>query len=674
MTKKLFMIKKSYAIVTLFCICMSVSAHKKYEITSPDGKLKVNVSVDKTISYSVVHETDTMLYSSAISMETDTYIFGKASRIKKTVRNSVNKVIASPFYKRDTVQDHYNELAIQFKENFSLVFRVYDEGMAYRFISTGTDSFVVKSEEATFNLGKNRNAYVPYVRKNGSFEEQYFNTFENTYEYAPINEWKIGQLAFLPILMEADKGKKICITEADLESYPGMYLLNSGGNSVLKSMFAPYPKRTAQGSHDKTTTVGGHNKVVLEHEPFIAKCKGGQTFPWRVVIVSKEDKELADNDMVYKLAEPSRLEDTSWIKPGQVAWEWWHDWNVSGVDFKSGINNETYKYYIDFASKNNIKYVILDDGWYDRMKASVFAVVPTINLEELIHYASERDVDLILWMGYFVFDKDLEKAIKHYAGMGIKGFKLDAVGRDDQLTNEFYYKSAKLAAEHKLIIDFHGGAKPTGLNRTYPNVLNFEGVHGLEQLKNKNYDCDMVTYDVTFPFIRMVAGAVDYTQGAMKNGTKADYRSVWSEPMSQGTRSRQLAEYVVFESPLNMLCDSPTNYMKEQECTSFITSIPTVWDNTKVMHGEIGKYISLARRHGDSWYVGALTNWDARSLELDLSFLGKGSFKAEVFRDGMNADRIASDYVKEVIYIPSDKKIKIDMAPGGGYVMRITKK
>lgn len=673
MIKNLLKIKRGCAIITVSCVCMGISAHKNYEIVSPDGKLKVNVAVNKTISYSVVHETDTMLYPSVISMETDTYTYGKASTIKRTERNSVNQSIASPFYKRTAIQDCYNELRMHFKENFSLVFRVYDEGMAYRFISAGTASFTVKNEEAGFNLGKNRKAYIPYVRKSGSFEEQYFNTFENTYEYAPVNEWKTGQLAFLPILIEADKGKKICITESDLESYPGMYLLNSERNSVLQSKFAPYPKRTAQGSHDKTTTLGGHNKVVVERESYIAKCRGGQAFPWRVVIVSDEDKKLADNDLVYKLAEPCRLKDISWIEPGQVAWDWWNDRNISGVDFKSGINNETYKYYIDFASRNHIKYVILDDGWYDRVKASAFAVIPSLDLKELVDYASQRDVGLLLWIGYFVFDKDLEKIVQHYAQMGIKGFKLDAVGRDDQLTNEFYYKSARVAAEHKMIIDFHGGAKPAGINRTYPNVLNFEGVHGLEQVKNKNYDCDMVTYDVTFPFIRMVSGAVDYTQGAMRNSTNTDYRSVWSQPMSQGTRCRQLAEYVIFESPLNMLCDSPTNYMKEQECTSFITSIPTVWEDTRAIGGETGKYISLARKKGDCWYVGALTNWDARTLELDLSFLGDGFYKAEIFKDGVNADRIASDYVKEAIEIPLDRKIKIDMAPGGGYVMKITK-
>ena len=670
----MFTLKKTIISFAILFVTIGVTAQKGFEVVSPNAKLRVNILIDKAITYSVSYDNDIVLYPSNVALETNKGTFGTNPKVSKTEKKSVNKTITAPFYKRETIVDNYNELTIKFKENFNLIFRVYDEGMAYRFVSTAKEDFVVKNEVAGFNLGKPRNAYIPYVRKTGSFDEQFFNTFENTYEYKPINEWKTNQLAFLPLLIEADNGKKICITEADLESYPGMYLINSEKDNILKSVFAPYPKRVAQGSHDKTTVVGGHNQVVLEREAFIAKCKAGQAFPWRVVVVSENDKELADNDIVYKLAEPTRLNDISWIKPGKVAWEWWHDWNISGVDFKSGVNTETYKHYIDFASKNSIEYVILDEGWYDKVKASVFAVVPTLDLKELIAYASKRNVGIILWMGYYVFDKDLEEACKHYSAMGIKGFKLDAIGRDDQLTNEFYYRSAKLAAEHKLIVDFHGGAKPAGINRTYPNALNFEGVHGLEQLKNKNYDCDMVTYDVTVPFIRMVAGPMDYTQGSMRNGTKISYRSIWSEPMSQGTRCRQLAEYVVFESPLNMLCDSPTNYSNESECTSFIRSIPTTWNNTVVLNGEVGKYISIARRQGDNWFVGSLTNWDERNLELDLSFLGKGNFKAEIFRDGPNANRIASDYVKETVDIPSNKKIKIEMASGGGYAMRIYKK
>jgi alpha-glucosidase len=666
--------KQTLIILSVLVFSFGASAQKKFEIKSPNGILKIEIAVDKTIDYSMSHENDILLHPSSISLETNQGIFGQNAKIEKTETLSVSQSIASPFYKRETIQDNYNELTLKFKENFNLIFRAYNKGMAYRFVSTGKEDFVVKNEETGFNLGENRKAYIPYVRKTGSFEEQFFNTFENTYEYQAINDWRTDQLAFLPILIEAGNGKKICITESDLANYPGMYLLNSEKNGVLKSVFAPYPKRTAQGSHDKSLTVGGHNQIVVEREPFIAKCRGKQSFPWRVIVVSENDKDLIDNDLVYQLAEPSRLTDISWIKPGKVAWEWWHDWNISGVDFKTGVNTETYQYYIDFASKNKIEYVILDEGWYDKIKASVFAVVPSLDLKALINYASERNVGLILWMGYYVFNKDLEAACRHYSEMRIKGFKLDAIGRDDQMTNEFYYKSAALAAQYQLIVDFHGGAKPAGINRTYPNVLNVEGVHGLEQLKNKNYDCDMVTYDVTFPFIRMVAGSVDYTQGAMRNGTKANYRSVWSEPMSQGTRCRQLAEYVIFESPLNMLCDSPTNYTNEPECTAFITAIPTVWENTLAIDGKVGQYVALARKQGDDWYVGALTDWNERSLELDLSFLGEGDFQAEVFKDGPNANRIASDFVKEKMDIPSCKKMKIEMASGGGYAMRIFKK
>ena len=363
------------------------------------------------------------------------------------------------------------------------------------------------------------------------------------------------------------------------------------------------------------------------------------------------------------------------MRPGKVAWDWWNDNNITGVDFVAGINNETYKYYIDFAAANGIEYVVLDDGWYDRMAGNAFSVVPEINLEELVSYAGGKGVGLMLWVGYYVFQKDMEKIISHYAAMGIKGFKLDAIGRDDQLINEFYGKAARIALENRVVLDFHGGAKPAGLNRTYPNVLNFEGVHGLEQLKNPDYKCDLVEYDVVFPFIRSICGPVDYTQGAMRNGTKASYRSVWSEPMSQGTRCRQLAEYVVFESPLNMLCDTPVNYIKEQECTDFITSIPTVWAETIVIDGKIGAYETIARQAYDGdWYVGSLAGWEGRDAVLDLSFLGVGEYEAEIFRDGVNAGRNANDYKHLTLSVSRPDKLRIRVAPGGGYVIRFKKK
>lgn len=446
-----------------------------------------------------------------------------------------------------------------------------------------------------------------------------------------------------------------------------MYLYNSNKSNSLTGVFAPYPKNIKQG---------GHNMLqgeVQSRERYIAKFTGATQFPWRAVIVSENDKDLADNDMVYKLATANQLDDYSWIKPGKVAWDWWNDWNLYNVDFKTGVNNETYKYYIDFASQNGIEYVILDEGWAVNMQADMMQIVPEIDLKMLSDYAQSKNVGLILWAGYWAFNRDVEGICKHYSQLGIKGFKVDFMDRDDQPMVDFHYKSAQIAAKYKMLIDYHGTYKPTGLQRTFPNVINFEAVNGLEQMKWSSPDLDQVTYDVTIPFIRQVAGPVDYTQGAMRNASKGNYRPINNEAMSQGTRCRQLAEYVVFESPLNMLCDSPSNYMDNQECTDFISSVPTVWDETHVINGEVAKYVTIARRKGNDWYIGSMTNWDERELILDLSFLDEGAFRAEIFKDGVNANKAARDYKKEIIAIPADKKLKIKMAQGGGFVARIYK-
>lgn len=667
------MIKKLILPLCAALVCFAAQA-KQYSLLSPDGKLCVRVDVAQTISYSVTHQNDTLIYPSTISMDTDQGLFGVNAKVRKVLKNKVNETFDTPLYKRAKESDICNELVLVCK-GYNVIFRAYDEGAAYRFVSTSDKDIIVNSEQADFNFGRDRKAYVPYVRKIGDFNIQFFNTFENTYVYDNLSKWEEGRLAFLPLLVEAEGGKKICVTESDLEHYPGMYLFNDDASCTLNAVFAPYPKKERQGSHDPGVTVGGHNKVVVERESYIARCAAGQAFPWRVIAVSTDDIQLLDNNLVYKLARPNVIPDLSWIKPGLVAWEWWNDRNIIGVDFEAGVNNDTYKYYIDFASANGIPYVVLDDGWYDAMAGDAFAIVPGIDLPELISYADSRNVGLMLWVGYYVFEKDMEKVIGDYAKMGIKGFKLDAIGRDDQKLNEFYYTAADIALRNKVVLDFHGGAKPAGLNRTYPNVLNFEGVHGLEQMKNKSYDCDLVLYDVTFPFIRGIAGPADYTQGAMKNGTKASYRSIWSEPMSQGTRCRQLAEYVVFDSPLNMLCDSPSNYMKEQECTDFLTSIPTVWAETKALEGKLGEYITMARQDAEgNWYAGGLAGWAGRDLTLDLSFLGEGAYTAVLFRDGVNANRNGNDYKRVEMQVTAADKLDIRIASGGGFAVKFIKK
>lgn len=664
--------KSLFTVVFILISIFFAYSQKNLNLVSPDGKLKAEIVVDNSIVYSVLHEGDVVLSKSALSLKlTDGRVLGAAPKLIKVAKRNVNDVIAAEIYKKKIISDNFNEITLNFKGSYSVIFRAYNDGIAYRFTVDMKAPFEVENEQIEFNFADNYKVYAAFSNNwNGrdtSFENQFANSHENTYEHFKLSEWNKHRLGLSPLVVESVKGKKVCILEADLLNYPGMYLNNSDGSNSLKAVFSTYPKEMKKG--------GGamHHELVQTREKYIAKCNAKTVFPWRVVAVAANDYELANSDLVYKLATPTQLSDISWIKPGKVAWDWWNDWNVYGVDFESGVNNDTYKYYIDFASRYNIDYVILDEGWAVAQKADLFQVVPEINLQELVSYAKTKNVSLILWAGYNSFNADAEKVCKHYSEMGIKGFKVDFMDRDDQLMVDFQHRTAKLAAKYHLMIDFHGSFKPTGLQRTYPNVINFEGVHGLEQLKWSPATTDQVTYDVTIPFTRMVAGPLDYTQGAMRNATKGNYRPVNTEPMSQGTRCRQLAQYVIFESPLNMLCDNPSNYMAEKECTEFIAAVPTVWDETIALNGEIAKYITIARRKGQSWYVGSMTNWEARSLDLDLSFLGEGKFKAELFRDGVNANRVARDYKKEIIGIPDNRILKINMASGGGFVMNIIK-
>lgn len=663
------LLSRKWTAILLIAVPFWANAQKGIELKDPSGKIQLNVMLGNTVTYSVSHGEDVIIGTSPISMTlTDGTVFGKEPRLKKKKYRTENQMIYPPIYRKQSIKDHFNELTLEFKGGYSLVFRAYEDGVAYRFISDLKKPFMVESEQAVFNLPNNPKVFAatPKGRKIDGVENQYHSSFQNTYRHVELSKWDKSRLAFLPVLSESENGKKVCITEADLLNYPGMFLKVSSDNKGFYGEFAAYPK-------DISVEVRGLKGMVKTREPYIAKVEGRTVFPWRVMVISEKDTDLLCSDMVYKLATPAAEADYSWIKPGKVAWDWWNDWNLYGVDFRAGVNTETYKYYIDFASKFGIEYVILDEGWAVAGPADLFQIVPEIDMEELIRYADSKKVGLILWAGYRAFDLDMERVCKHYSAMGIKGFKIDFMDRDDQYMVDFNRRCAETGAKYKLLIDLHGTHKPTGLQRTYPNAINFEGVHGLEEMKWAQPGTDQVTYDVTMPFIRMVAGPLDYTQGAMNNANKENFKAVYSEPMSQGTRCRQLAQYIIFDSPLNMLCDAPTNYLKEEECTKFIAAIPTVWEETKALCGEVGKYLAMARQKNDVWYVGALTNWDSRDMELDLSFLGEGEYKAEIFEDGINADRVGKDYKRKVIPVPADRRLKIHMASGGGHVMRIWK-
>lgn len=641
---------------------------QNYELKSPDGKIAVKVNVGDEVKYSVMHENTVVINDSPISMELgDGKILG-TGKVGKVNYKTVDEVLNADFYKKKEVKNHYNELIINFKGNYKLTFRAFDDGVAYRFSTSFKKPIIVKKENVNYCFDDDYVAYIPYVnarKGDGDFlEQQFFTSFESQYTIDSISKMDVERIAFTPLLICLKDGKKVVIVESDLEDFPGTFFRKGEGNS-LEAVQSTYPKTEIQGGHNML------QMVVKEREEFVAKVNGTRDFPWRAMVISSDDAELMNSDMVYKLASPSRVKDVSWIKPGKVAWDWWNNWNIWGVDFKAGINNDTYKYYIDFASKNGIEYVILDEGWAVNKQADLFQVVPEIDLEELVAYANERNVGLVLWAGYYAIDRDMEHVCKHYSEMGIKGFKVDFMDRDDQKVVDFYYRMAAMAAKYHLFVDFHGAYKPTGLSRTYPNVLNFEGVYGLEQSKWDD-ELNQVNYECMIPYIRQVAGNLDYTQGAMDNATKHHFRAIYTNPMSQGTRCRQLAEYVIFESPFNMLCDSPTKYMQNQECVDFIASVPTVWDETVALDGKLGEYAVIARRKGNTWYIGAITNWEPRTIEIDFSKLGLKHPDVKYFVDGVNANKNAKDYIYDSVE-KIEGNFVIEMASGGGAVIIVNK-
>ena len=653
-----------------FAVAISAEAQSKtHSLSSPDGRLVAKVTNDEgSMCYSVTLDGNELIVASTIGLH---YTQGdnkeqRQSNVMKITRRSIDETIASPFTRQSTMRDHCNEMTLKLKGGLSLVFRAYNEGVAYRFVWEGKPGKVFE-ELVEYNFSHNWMASVPYVSKFDSTDHavQYSTSFENQYKTMRITELDPRRLCFLPLLVHCDNGTKVCITESSLCDYPGLYLHGSGESGILVGDQAPLPRRVEQGGHNNLQL------LVKEREDYIAKMDKNKHFPWRIMMVGTAT-EIAMNNMSYLLGEPSRIDDISWIRPGKVAWDWWNCFNISGVDFEAGVNNNTYKHYIDFASKYGIEYVILDEGWAVNKQADLFQVVPEIDLPMLVNYAKERNVGIILWAGYYAFERDMEHVCQHYSEMGVKGFKIDFMDRDDQIVTDFYRRAAEMCAKYQLVVDFHGAFKPAGFTRTYPNVLNFEGVFGLEQMKWAPTTVNQMQYDCEIPFIRQAAGPMDYTQGAMLNGGRWNYHPCWMEPMSQGTRCHQLALYIVLESPLNMMCDSPTHYDKEPDYTRFVAEIPTVWDETRVLQGEVGEYIVTARRKGDTWYVGGITNWEARDIDIILPVVTlKNISSIELYTDGVNAHRRGSDYRHETI-VPQMPVITVHLAPGGGFVAKIT--
>ena len=652
---------------------MAISASAgNYEVSSPNGKVKVVVNTDEAVKWSVSYDGKTVLMPSAIDvlLRQGKKLTG-LGKVGKVAQKQVKGSFATPFYKKATVSDDYGQLLMYTNQKMTIEVRAYDDGAAYRLIPTSGKAQEVVDEIAEFCFADDYLAFVPYVNDNRG-GERYCYSFESYYDEQRLSQMYKDSLAITPLAVCLQGGTKAIVMDAGVEDYPGMFLKRSDNRHALQAEFAPYPLEQQVGGF------GRLNLVPTKRADFIAKIAGKQALPWRAVVITERDADILNCDMAQRLAPECRVKDTSWVRPGKVAWDWWNNTNLTGVSFKSGMNTDTYLYYIDFAAQNGLEYIIIDEGW-SGTESLMDRLNPEIDLQRLIAYGQQKGVGIILWSSWRnLIGSDptgditvTDVVMQHYAQMGIKGFKVDFFDRDDQQAIASAYRIAECAARHHLYLDLHG-LKPFGIQRAYPNIFNFEGVKGMENSKWEPRQGDgplhnQPRYDVTAPYLRMLAGPMDYTPGAMTNAMRNNFFGNNDNPMSQGTRVHQMAMYTTFEAPLQMLADSPSKYMQNQECTDFIAQVPTTFDETVALDGQLGEYTVIARRKGKTWFVAAMTDWTPRDLTVDLSFLGSGTWQADIFADGINAQKDATDYRRTTQQVSASDKLKVHLSSGGGW-------
>src|SRR5690242_2463870 len=617
-------------------------AQSSYDLKSPDNRIEVRIRTSGQLRYDVLLRGNALLENATLSLDVEHKKLGLQPKVTSAKPRSndqvVEPVVRQKFAK---IRDHYNELRLTMDGGYAVVFRAYNEGVAYRFETTLPDKQVkVYAEEADFNFPSNDVVYYPQ-------EDTFYSHNERKYLPQKLSEIAPMFIATLPAVVDVGNGAKLAIAESDLSDYPGLWLRGGAPQFALHATFPPYPLKEQQTSD--------RDYKVVQEADYIAVTSGTRTYPWRVLGIADHDGDLITNQLVYLLESPSKFEDTSWIHPGKVSWDWWNDWNIDHVDFHAGINTKTYEYYVDFAAKYGLPYIILDDGWYKL--GDLLTVTPDLNMEELVAYAKQKNVGLILWASWKTLDDQLIPALDQFQKWGIKGIKVDFMQRSDQIMIDYFYRVCREAAKRHMLVDFHGDQKSATMTRTWPNLINTEGVRGMEWSK-WSWESEP-KHNVTLPFTRMFLGPMDYTPGAMRNATRQTFAPINHQPMALGTRCHQLAMYVVYEAPLQMLSDSPSNYLREPVIMDFLGAVPTTWDETKALSGKIGEYVIVARRSGSEWYVGAMTDWTPRDLEIDFSFLPEGNFTAFTYQDGVNADRNASDYQMTKTPVNASTKWKI---------------
>jgi alpha-glucosidase len=650
---------------TLLALLALPAAAESFRLRAPAQPLEAVIRADDTLTVEVRYRGKTVARTPALGLEIDGHLRPNSlPRLSGSARRSVNDTIRPVVpEKRAVIPDRYNELRLSFGPKLAATFRAYDDGVAYRFETAIDGEVIVRNESAGLRLAKDDSVWLALVncRKEPGVD-CFQSSYEENYEHLAADAVPDARLVYLPITVQTASGY-VGFTEADLRDYPGLWLRRVPGEPALAADFARYPL--------EEQVFGGEfrQSLVTRRADYLARTPGTRTFPWRVLMVSPDAAGLLGNDLVYRLASPLELQDVSWIRPGQSTEEWITSRLLYGVDFKSGLNTATYRYYIDFAAEYGIEYMMFDAGWSDADDNT--KLNPEIDVPGLIAYANSKGVAVLLWNEAHALARNLEEALDRYAAWGARGVMVDFMDRDDQPMLQFQERLARAAAQRRLVVNLHGVAKPTGLQRAYPNLLAREAVLGHEY----NMWSDRATPDhaLTVPFVRMLAGPMDWEGGAMINGTQKTFRVIGEQPMSQGTRAQQLAQYVIYDSPLQYLAGTPSDYRAEPEFTRFLGGIPTTWDETRPLQGEIGDYVVVARRAGDTWYVAAMTDWTARQIEVPLTFLSPGEYTATVVADGMNAARYAADYKMEARAVSQRSSLVLELAPGGGYVARLTR-
>lgn len=640
---------KILVIIFFCCGWLNAFAQKKQSLSSPDGRNMVEIEIGKIISYNVKRDGNQIIASSTISMETDKGTWGVNSKLSKVERKRVKEIVDFPVPRKyHQTENNYNSMMLSFKE-FKIEFRAYDEGVAYRFVGTEKGIGEIRGETVEYTFDNN---YQSYTLLTNRLE----NWYEENYTIAKLDELPQDQFSMAPVMVEVGK-YKVLLAESDLTNYGGLYLQPS--KRTFKGVFPYYP--------NQEEVQPGRNKIyTTKREDYIVKCDLNRTFPWRVAGIYDRATQIVESELIYQLSEArdSKI-DYSWVRPGKALWDWWNDRNIYGVDFVSGINTATYMYMIDYISKHGLEYILIDEGWSDAN--DLLKLNPDVDIPAICKYAKEKGVDVLLWAKWINVDEQMEESFKWMNLHGVKGVKIDFMDRFDAKMVNFYHRTAEAAAKYKLMVNFHGSYPNEDMRRKYPNVMTREGLVGLEYNKMGQKDAS-VHHDLIIPYLRMWVGPMDYTPGAMLNAAK-NYHFVRSgEPMSHGTRCHQLAMYVVYESPLQMMSDSPSKYDQNPQSRDFIVEVPSVWDETHVIAGEIGEYLVVARRKDSKWYLGAMNADSQRSIKVDLSFLNGNDWKMRAHKDGTNAHKNGMDFKYFEQQIPSDKQLNIHLAPGGGFV------